>query len=171
MGNFWNTTKWEIGAELLKNILEDGEFLKREISAVEYVKATIWGIAHIEACMRNSELNIWRLLYNSLVPIHLSSTPKLEAVIKQNISNTSKIGGCYRIVQFQHICSEINIWRLLYNSIFPTHLFSTPKLEAVIKQNISNTFVLNSKIGGSYTIYSSNIFVLYSKFGGCYTTE
>ena len=32
-------------------------------------------------------------------------------------------------------------------------MFSTPKLEAVIKQNISNPFVLNSKIGGSYAIY------------------
>ena len=101
----------------MKNILEDAEFLKREISAVEYVKATIWGIPHIEACMRNSELNIWRLLYNSLVPIHLSSTPKLEAVIKQNISNpfvlNSKIGGSYAIYR---------IYR-----IFPT----PPKLEAV----------------------------------------
>ena len=55
MGNFWNTTIWGIGAELLKNILEYGEFPKREISAVEYVKATIWGIPHIEARMRKSE--------------------------------------------------------------------------------------------------------------------
>ena len=54
MGNFWNTTIWGIGAELLKNILEYGEFPKREISAVEYVKATIWGIPHIEARMRKS---------------------------------------------------------------------------------------------------------------------
>ena len=54
MGNFWNTTIWGIGAELLKNILEYGEFPKREISAVEYVRATIWGIPHIEARMRKS---------------------------------------------------------------------------------------------------------------------
>ena len=83
-----------------------------------------------------SQLQNWRLLYT--VWFYLFSTPKLEAVIQQNISNifvlNSKIGGSCTIVQFQHICSQLHIWRLLYNSIIPTHLFSTLHLEAIIQQ-------------------------------------
>ena len=67
------------------------------------------------------------------------STPKLEAVIQQNIFNTfvlnSKIRVSYTIVY-----------------IVPTHLFSTTHLEALIQQYNSNTFVLNSTFGGYYTI-------------------
>ena len=104
-----------------------------------------------------TQLQTWRLLYNSILPSLLDTAPKLKALIQQDTSITfghnSKLEGSYTTGYFHHFRTQLQTWRLLYNRILPSLLDTTPNLKALIQQvqDTSITFGYNSKVEGSYT--------------------